>query len=100
MARLLAGLDSEVRSLPDERHLLDRSHGFRKLRAAFDLRTGGARARARELERRQRLDAVLERHEIQQRDLELEQVLARSDGEAWLPQLPVPPEASAEGDQA
>lgn len=66
IARLLAGLDTQTRSLPDERHMMDRHHGFRTLRIAFDARHGDARARARELERRRNLGEVLFRHEINQ----------------------------------
>jgi transcriptional regulator with XRE-family HTH domain len=87
VARLLAGLDARVDILPDERHLLDRSRGFRALRAAFDLRTGGARTRARELERRRSVAEILRRHEIEQADRQLEERLARADGERWTPGL-------------
>lgn len=66
IARLLAGLDTQTRSFPDERHLMDRHHGFSALRTAFDARHGDARARARELERRRNLGEVLFRHEIDQ----------------------------------
>src|SRR5690349_9409937 len=58
LARLLAGLDTGVRLLPDDRHMLDRNHGFRRVRRAFDRQHGDARARARELERRRSLDQI------------------------------------------
>jgi transcriptional regulator with XRE-family HTH domain len=58
LARLLAGLDVQVRVLPDDRHLLDRSRGFRLLRQRFDRLHGDARARAREVERKRNLDYI------------------------------------------
>jgi transcriptional regulator with XRE-family HTH domain len=59
IARLLAGLDTRVRIAPDERHLFDRCHGFKRLRRAFDAERGGARWWARESERRRSLDEIL-----------------------------------------
>ena len=58
LARLLAGLDTRVRVLPDDRHALDRNRGFRRLRKEFDRQHGCARARARELERKRSLEYV------------------------------------------
>jgi len=65
IARLLAGLDTQVRAAPDERHILDRCHGFRKLRHAFDAERGGARWWARESERRRSLDEILFLNELE-----------------------------------
>jgi transcriptional regulator with XRE-family HTH domain len=57
LARLLAGLDSRVRVLPDTRPMLERCHGFTELRRAFSPAAGGARWRDREKRRRDRLEA-------------------------------------------
>jgi transcriptional regulator with XRE-family HTH domain len=65
IARLLAGLDTHVRRDPDDRHILDRCHGFRRLRRAFDAERGGARWWARESERRRSLDEVLFLHDLE-----------------------------------
>ena len=59
IARLLAGLDTHVRVVPDERHMLDRCHGFRRLRREFDAERGGARWWARESERRRSVEEIL-----------------------------------------
>jgi transcriptional regulator with XRE-family HTH domain len=66
IARLLAGLDTRVRVAPDERHILDRCRGFKRLRRAFDSERGGARWWARESERRRSLDEILFLHALQQ----------------------------------
>jgi transcriptional regulator with XRE-family HTH domain len=58
IARLLAGLDTQVRIFPDDRPMLDRCHGFRKLRTCFDAEHGKARWWAREVERRRGLESV------------------------------------------
>ncbi|HXG26817.1 MAG TPA: helix-turn-helix transcriptional regulator [Candidatus Binatia bacterium] len=79
IARLLAGLDEQTTSQPDDQHLLERNHGFRKLRAAFDAGHGAARARARELERRRSVAELLLRHDIEQRDRELKAALEWED---------------------
>ena len=81
IARLLAGLDAEVRIQPDERHMLDRCRGFRKLRIAFDREHDNARSRARELKRRQRVDEILRHHAIEQADRERKRSLEQADGE-------------------
>lgn len=65
IARLLAGLDTNVRRDPDDRHILDRCHGFGRLRRAFDAERGGARWWARESERRRSLDEVLFLHDLE-----------------------------------
>jgi transcriptional regulator with XRE-family HTH domain len=59
IARLLAGLDARVQGLPDDRDLLDRHRGFRKLRTAFDVAHGGARLRERERTRRRSVGEIL-----------------------------------------
>ena len=61
--------------------MLDRCHGFRRLRAVFDREHGNARARARDLERRRQVGELLRRHEIEQADRELARSLERADGE-------------------
>jgi transcriptional regulator with XRE-family HTH domain len=67
LARLLAGLDTHIRRLPDDQHLLDRYHGFRKLRSAFDAAHGDARRRERESARRRSVDEILFRAEMARR---------------------------------
>ncbi len=61
IARLLAGLDTTIRLLPDERPLLERSHAFQRLRCAFSAAAGDARRRAREQRRVERLEAFMHR---------------------------------------
>lgn len=57
IARLLAGLDSNVRVLPDDRPIHERCHGFTELRRAFSPEAGGARQRVREQRQRERFEA-------------------------------------------
>lgn len=57
IARLLAGLDAQVRAIPDERPLLERYHGFRRLREAFSPQAGAVRSRLREERRQDGLEA-------------------------------------------
>jgi transcriptional regulator with XRE-family HTH domain len=59
IARLLAGLDAQVRGYSDDRPMLERCHGFRKLRTAFDPTHGKARWWAREVERRRGLELLI-----------------------------------------
>jgi transcriptional regulator with XRE-family HTH domain len=63
VARLLAGLDTSVRLLPDNRPLLERSHAFKRLRQGFSPAAGDARRRARDQLRRDRLEALMRRAE-------------------------------------
>lgn len=57
VARLLAGLDTAVRRVPDDRSPVERTHALTLLRAAFSPPAGDARRRAREARRRDRLEA-------------------------------------------
>ena len=57
IARLLAGLDSRVRSLPDDRPMLERYPGFRRLRNAFSADAGAKLVAARDERRRDRFEA-------------------------------------------
>jgi transcriptional regulator with XRE-family HTH domain len=57
IARILAALDTVVRLRPDDRPLIERSHAYKHLWQAFSPSAGAARLRARELERRERLEA-------------------------------------------
>ena len=68
VARLLAGLDNRVRIAPDDRHILDRCHGFRKLRTAFDAERGGARWWARESERQRSVAEILFLNDLERLD--------------------------------
>jgi transcriptional regulator with XRE-family HTH domain len=57
IARLLAGLDTTVPLMLDDRPPIERSHAFKNLWRAFAPAAGAARMRARELERCERLEA-------------------------------------------
>jgi transcriptional regulator with XRE-family HTH domain len=59
IARVLAGLDGSVRILPDDRPIVERCHGFVELRRAFSRDAGLRRWRAREDQRRARLEAYV-----------------------------------------
>lgn len=59
IARLLAGLDSTVRVLPDDRPVLERCHGFLLLRRAFAPAAGEQRRRARDDARRKSVEAYI-----------------------------------------
>jgi len=52
VARLLAGLDDEVPLRPDRRPIVERCHGFRRLRRLFSAREVDARWRAARAEAR------------------------------------------------
>lgn len=60
IARLLVGLDTRVRILPDDRAIHERCHGFTQLRRAFSPAAGDERRRFREQRRRVTLEAYAE----------------------------------------
>lgn len=83
LARLLAGLDTHVRILPDDRHLLDRNRGFRVLRQQFDRQHGDARARAREVERKRSLEYVFFTHALDEEARRLERADDPPSRDPW-----------------
>jgi transcriptional regulator with XRE-family HTH domain len=67
IARLLAGLDAEVRIQPDDRPVAKRCHGFRRLRNAFSAQSVELRRRPRRLARQEALARLLEEVQARQR---------------------------------